>query len=337
MALSLSNKNIILISPRYFNYEKEVKTELEKRGAFVYFIDDRMKNSTVNKALFRLKLKEKLDRKRVFDYFKGHLDRNIDKKIDYLIAIIPEGFSKDILEYYKAQLKKTVFILYMWDSIDNRPYIIDTLSLYDKKFTFDKSNAIKYGLTFRPLFYTDEYKKIGFVKKDFLDYKYALSFIGTAHSDRYNVVQKLIGSSKRNLSTFFFFYLQNPILIIYYRIVDPKFRNIKVKDFSFKGLSKQEVVFIIENSLCIIDINHPRQTGLTIRSIEVLGAKRKLITTNHDIKNYDFYDPGNILLVDRDNPILDDAFLKKPYQDIEQAVYDKYSISQWVNDLLTIN
>jgi hypothetical protein len=337
MLSDLLNKNIILISPRYFNYEKEIQHELEERGAFVHYIDDRIKNSTYNKAFFRLKLSENVGKRKVREYFEDHLARLAGKKIDYLIAIIPEGFAKEILEFYRAQLPDTFFILYMWDSIDNRPYIIETLDLYHKTFTFDKNNSDRYGLIFRPLFYTNEYKEIGLSKRYIADYKYHLSFIGTAHSDRYAVVHNLVASSARKLKTFFFFYLQSPIVIAYYRVVDRNFRKVKYKDISFQGLSKKEVLSIIEDSACIIDINHPKQTGLTIRTIEVLGAKRKLITTNKDVINYDFYDPQNILLIDRNMPVMNDDFLKTAYKEIDDDVYNKYSLSQWINDVLSIN
>ncbi|MDB5288264.1 MAG: hypothetical protein JWR05_3213 [Mucilaginibacter sp.] len=336
MDSDLSGKNIILISPKYFNYEKEIQNELEKRGAFVYFIDDRIKNNTLNKALFRLKLKEKIGKNKVIDYFKSHLENNRDRKVDYLIAIIPEGFSKEIIQYYKTQLKDTIFILYMWDSIDNRPYIIETLGFYERALTFDKNNADKYGLEFRPLFYTKSYKEIGLRKENCKYFKYDLSFIGTAHSDRYSVIKKFVHGSNNKLKTFFFFYLQNPILIVYYWIIDPMFRKVKIKDISFISLPQKEVLSVIENSFCIVDINHPKQSGLTIRTIEVLGAKRKLVTTNRDILDYDFYDSENILLIDRNNPIFDGAFFEKPYKEINKEIYNKYSLSQWIDDVLLI-
>lgn len=335
MPLDLSNKNIILISPKYFDYEIEIKKELERKGASVYFIDDRIKNNTINKVLFRLKFKEKLNKLQVFTFFKHHLELLKPKKIDYLIAITPEGFSKDIIQYYKTQLPDTIFVLYMWDSVDNRPYIVDTLNLYHKTYSFDKMNCDEYGMKFKPLFYTEEYRNIGSEKKDNLTYEYDLSFVGTAHSDRYLVIKKLVKSSQNRLKTFFFFYLQSPILIVYNWIVDPKFRNIRLKDISFKGLQKSKVLNIIINSCCVVDINHPKQTGLTIRSIEVLGAKRKLITTNADIITYDFYNTANILVIDRVNPIFDEAFLLNPYKDLDDFIYYKYFISNWIEDFFS--
>ncbi|PTS95970.1 capsular biosynthesis protein CpsH [Pedobacter sp. HMWF019] len=334
MTLDLAGKNILLISPRYFNYEQEIQIELERRGAFVYYIDDRIKNSTINKAFFRLKLAESLGKKKVFNYFSDHLKKMGDRKFDYLLAIIPEGFSKEIIEFYRSQFKDTTFILYMWDSIDNRPYIIETLGLYDRTLTFDKSNSEKYGLKFRPLFFTNHYERIGKegVKSK---YKFDLSFVGTAHSDRYSVIKRFVSTSKSPLNNFFFFFLQHPVLIAYYWMVDPNFRNVNVKDISFKGMSKEDVLDVISNSTAIIDINHPNQTGLTIRTLEVLGAKRKLITTNKDILNYDFYNTKNISLIDRENPVIDNEFLSSGYDEVEESVYNKYSLSSWVDDVFS--
>ena len=51
---------------------------------------------------------------------------------------------------------------------------------------------------------------------------------------------------------------------------------------------------IFSDSRCILDAPQAGQVGLTIRTIECLGAKRKLVTTNSDIKNYDFYNENNI-------------------------------------------
>ena len=48
-----------------------------------------------------------------------------------------------------------------------------------------------------------------------------------------------------------------------------------------------EVMKIFKESRCVLDAPQAGQTGLTIRTIECLGAKRKLITTNKDIVKYD--------------------------------------------------
>jgi len=66
---------------------------------------------------------------------------------------------------------------------------------------------------------------------------------------------------------------------------------------------------IIKNFKTIIDIERPLQKGLTMRTIEMLGTNKKIITTN------------NIFIIDRNNPIIDEIFLKKEYQEIDKNIH----------------
>ena len=86
-------------------------------------------------------------------------------------------------------------------------------------------------------------------------------------------------------------------------------------------------------SKCILDAPQAGQTGLTIRTIECLGAKRKLITTNSDIRNYDFYNESNILVFN-ESVDLDSVFFTSEYKDIPKDIYEKYSLRNWLKTML---
>lgn len=79
------------------------------------------------------------------------------------------------------------------------------------------------------------------------------------------------------------------------------------------------------------------QRGLTMRNIEMIGLKKKLVTTNKDIIHYDFYNPQNICIIDRSNPIIPDSFIKLPYLDIPQEIYQLYYIESWIRDVLSLS
>ena len=81
---------------------------------------------------------------------------------------------------------------------------------------------------------------------------------------------------------------------------------------------------IFKESNCILDAPQAGQTGLTIRTIECLGAKRKMITTNKDIKKYDFYNESNILVFDGKIDKECD-FFKNPFIELNEEIYKKYS------------
>lgn len=71
-----------------------------------------------------------------------------------------------------------------------------------------------------------------------------------------------------------------------------------------------------------------------MRTVEMLGLGKKLITTNADIRNYDFYNPQNILVIDRDNPVIDEDFIRSPYEQIDENIRKRYSLEGFVRELI---
>ena len=71
-----------------------------------------------------------------------------------------------------------------------------------------------------------------------------------------------------------------------------------------------------------------------MRTIEILGLKRKFITTNKDIVNYDFYNPNNIMVIDREQPQIDFNFFDLPYEELDDNLYNKYSLKNWILEVL---
>jgi hypothetical protein len=66
----------------------------------------------------------------------------------------------------------------------------------------------------------------------------------------------------------------------------------------------------------------------------MLGANKKMITTNTDIQNYDFYHPNNICIVDREKVEVPTVFMTTPFVPVDEKVKDRYSINYFVLDLL---
>ena len=113
-------------------------------------------------------------------------------------------------------------------------------------------------------------------------------------------------------------------------------KHIDKNDFSYISKKSSEIRDILLSSNVVVDIQHPRQTGLTMRTIEMLGLGKKLITTNADIRNYDFYNPRNILVIDRDNPVIDEDFIRTPYEEIDEDIRKRYSLEGFVREIIDI-
>ncbi len=75
-----------------------------------------------------------------------------------------------------------------------------------------------------------------------------------------------------------------------------------------------------------------------MRTLETLGARKKLVTTNSSVKFYDFYSEDNISIIDRNNPVISERFLNTPYKNVEPHVYRRYSLSGWLEEIInTVN
>ena len=322
----IKNKTVLYIGPKFFRYEVEIQNTIKSLGGDVDFFDERPKNTFFVKALIRLNLKIFLA-PIINNYYLDIFSKVSKKKYDYVFIIAPET-----LDYKKiAKLKKiqpnSKFILYMWDSFSNKNSF-NTIDLFDKIISFDSRDAKKYNLNFLPLFYIKDYESI---REDITDFKYDLCITATAHSDRYIIAEKLQKQiSNYGLVMFSYFYLPNKIIYWIRKIFLKKYGYGNIVNFSFSFLTQNEIIKKIEKSKVVLDINHPLQYGLTSRCLEALGANRKLITTNENIKNYDFYNKSNIRVIDRKNPIIEANFFDSKYIKPKNEIYQKYSIKNWL-------
>jgi hypothetical protein len=246
--------------------------------------------------------------------------------------VAPETIDIKTIEEIIDHNKDIKVLTYFWDSIKNKKTALSYLNISDKYFSFD-SNDIKIDkkIQFLPLFYIKDYENISKIREDIL---YDICFIGTVHSDRYKIIKKIEEQAKElNLKTYFYFYSPSKILFFFQKLFKKDFKDIKWEDVSFTSLSKLDALNVIGKSKSIIDIQHSLQTGLTMRTIEILGAKKKLFTTNKDIENYDFYNRSNIFIMNRNEPKLDFNFLKKDYEEIDETIYEKYSLNSWLKTI----
>jgi hypothetical protein len=116
----------------------------------------------------------------------------------------------------------------------------------------------------------------------------------------------------------------------------PVYGGSKESDFKFEPLSQADIVDVLARSNVVLDFALPSQDGLTMRSIEAFGANKKLITNNETILKYDFFDKGNILVVDELITDIPDTFLKTPYIQSSKDVYERYSINGWVKEIFEL-
>ena len=83
----------------------------------------------------------------------------------------------------------------------------------------------------------------------------------------------------------------------------------------------------------LLDFVDARHAGLSIRFFEGLYYKKKVITDNIMVKNYDFYHPNNIFVLENNYQDIEE-FLKIPYYEISEEIVKKYGFSNWIKRII---
>lgn len=317
----LDNKKVLFMSWAFYEYPEKIKEKLEEQGAIVdYYCTSPTKSFIKMKMIKKLRyINEK--------YFKDLFDKIKNKKYDYIFIInaasFPEFFLEDVANNFK-DIKK---ILYCWDSISTFAQVENYFKYFDKVYSFDSNDTLNNNnLEFLPLFYCDDL----YSNKN-INYRYDFSFIGFGHTKRYNFIKQIKKYADNNsLSYYFNLYLPSYFHYIVGKYIKKNFRDAKKSDFIFRSVSQEVIKDITNNSKIVIDLELSNQSGLTMRTIESLGMRKKLITTNKNIIEYDFYNENNILIVDKDNPIIPKEFILNKYSELPQEIYYKYTLTNWL-------
>lgn len=95
-------------------------------------------------------------------------------------------------------------------------------------------------------------------------------------------------------------------------------------------ISQYDNIVYTHQSRCIVDICVEGQEGLTLRPIDALFVKRKLITNNKNVKQMDFYHPDNIYVIEDEHLCGIEEFMRKPYHEIPNDITNQYEINNWI-------
>lgn len=323
--ISLKGKNILFFGPKTFNYESEIKNILEENGANVYYLNDKPFKNIFLIAILRIfpKLIWFLcDR-----YYKNQLTKFRAINFDIIFVIKGEGLSINFLKYLNIQYLNAKFILYLWDSIKNIKEIESKTKYFDKIYSFDPIDCIENrNFIYRPLFFLNKY-----LKKEVNSRNNKIFFIGTLNGDRLRIVKNVLRSLDPEINFEYWIYVRSNIE--FFLLKTFRLKSLNIERFIRVPLSANEIYTNFEQSNAILDIEHRNQNGLTMRTFEVIASGKKLITTNQWIANEPFYNPLNILIIDRDNPQISLNFLEQQNIEISTEFKNKYSLEGWIKDI----
>lgn len=317
-------KHILLIGMNFHTYENNIVKCLESLNCTVDKIIDSPKRP--HGYGFVPEKWRKKDQAR----FQTKELAMLTKPYDYDIVLTFVG--RYLQPFFLKELRKknptAKFILYLWDDLARLENFYDVKDYYDEIITFELKDALKYGFRFVPLYYMPEYHPIDIPKI------YDLCTISSEHSDRMIIFRKLLNDNKQSIKYKFQVVTGWLPYIKYLFFGKKKHDELNGLSCTIKPFSTEDTVQLMSESRAILDVQHFTQNGLTNRTLEAMGSCIKLVTTNEEVKYYDFYNPNNICIIDRENPHIDLEFLRSPYEEVKKEIYDKYSLKSWLENIL---
>ena len=97
-------------------------------------------------------------------------------------------------------------------------------------------------------------------------------------------------------------------------------------------ISYDENINNVIHTRCVVDIVQSNQSDISLRPLEALAFRKKLLTNNQSVLNADFYNSDNIFVIGHDDWADLDNFLKRPYVTIDDKILRSYDVLTWIND-----
>ena len=315
---------ICVISFDFWNYDAHIVDELRKKGIDAHHINigayqhrnfpARLKN-TFSKIVLQRNLKNEMRQKMILEQLA-----KLGKQ-DQILVINPELIERRYHEEIKKFTNK--YIAYLYDSLARCP-ADHLLDLFDEIFSFDKNDAQRHH--FKLITNYNYLSEITIQEKPKYDLVYLASF-----DNRIFLLSKIIRK------------LQDLKLSCHVVIVGKKTwkKNLNLQinpsvTYTRKRIKHSEIPNYYSKVKVLLDLMRENQTGLSFRIFEAMALKKKIITNNPTVKDYDFYNPENILIIDEDLSNISSSFFEGSYQELSPEIYRKYTLENWVETVFSL-
>ncbi len=323
-------KSVLFVSLGFHSYDSKMAEAITRLGYDVTLFIPMGKYNTIEKVINNvtksLPGRNYLERK-CYRRQKKYMNNN-PKKYDIVLVIVGRHLDPQLLKEYREAQPQAKFILYLWDDIARVEQYDKNKVFYDEIYSFDLKDVEQYGLKHHPLFYLNEYLYKGEEKK------YQLGLTASIHSGRTQVWDKIINKYKIDINKCSLYLLGMTMKDYISTVTPPRDKWINLKYVHIKGLSTAQMSELAKKTKITLDVQFSSQAGLTIRTFESLASNTKLITTNPYVKEYDFYEYGNICVIDKENPEIPEVFFETAYNEVPEEIVNKYSVDNWMRTMI---
>lgn len=274
-------------------------------------------NSKILRGIRKAHNRTNLRSKKIWVDYLLKKQRLINSKLD-IVIVFDAPLWIDNIAYIRERFSNAKIIFWFWNIIKDKTKINQIKRNCNSVFIFDENEAKKYQMKYHPQFHWITKTSDDKIKNDIF----------------------FVGRNKGRLFLLENFYdkcMQEELEVKYHVVKDRKNDFSEVFDLKSQSMVYEEVIKEVKQSKCILDINQDGQAGLTLRALEALFLKKKLITNNKDIVNYDFYRANNIQFLNENNISIDKEFINGKFSNIDNEIIEKYTVDHWLDTLMGEN
>lgn len=321
---------ICVISFDFWGYDQYIVDELRRKGIDAHHIKigaithANFKEKVINafsKTFLKRNLKKEKRQQYVLDSLAklGHQDQ--------ILVLNPDTFDLSTLEKIKNYTSR--MITYLYDNLERFP-VEDKLHLFDKIFSFDDQDIKKHG--FERL---TNYNYLEYIPQEKQNPKLDLYYITSFDKGRNKILLPLAKILQKKGIVYHFVVVGKKVWKEQIKSGKDTLKNFTV--LRIKPIPTTTVADIYKDTRALLDLMRAGQTGLSFRVFEAMAMEKKIVTDNPEIKNYDFYNPHNILVLDKNLNNINKEFFQQPYEKLPEDIYYKYTLESWTNRVFELN
>lgn len=265
-----------------------------------------LNNSITNRILRKLML---LLKSELIWFLFGRWKQSLDS---YDVIILSVSRYSPLIYSCIRNISKIKIIHWYWNPIITEIAPREIKTIDTEIFSFDSKDCDRYKIRYISTYYFST------IKLEKNEIEYDIYFMG---EDKGRLTQLLELSEVFNSFG----------LSVHYHIT--RTRGIKSQlDYVYKErITYSKVLDGISKCKAILDIVQVGQDGLSQRPLEALFHRKKLITNNLSIINYDFYCKNNIFIINHDRIEDLEGFINSPFTEVDAKILMKYDFRYWVD------
>lgn len=226
-----------------------------------------------------------------------------------VIIVHTSCLTKDLPKYLNSLNPKAKIVAWYWNVVkeDSLPQDINGIC---EIWSFDPEDCKKYNMRFNHQYYFK-------------------SLVKEPHKTEWDVFFCGSDSGRGEKLTSLYNEFVKLGLNVNFKIVYPRYEGVP-NSIKSQPLDYKTIADCNSKSKAILEIHRPGQSGATIRLMEALFNKKKIITNNPYVKNEPFYNENNIFLLGERSLASIKEFLDSDYDCSVDEFINLYNFDSWL-------